>query len=803
VGRERELSTLLAALGDLQRGNGRALAVVGQPGVGKSRLIHEFLGALPAGWRVLRAVAMPQSRGTPFHLVTEILRAWIGAGPSDHPERLARLVAAALAAQMAERPADAAAVRFLLDIDAGDGSWEEIEAAQRRRRVQEVLANILRGEAQRAPLIVVVEDLHWADPFSLAALDALALGPAGTPLMLLATTRPETRPAWSRQPHAALLLEPLSPANAEQLLHRLLGPAEGLAPLRAQILARAEGTPLFLEEITRSLIESGTVDEAVTANAAGATVAAVTIPASVHSILAARIDRLPPPRRRVLQIAAVTGRHISPRLIAAVSGHDEATLAEELRQLQLAEFVHATELPTGTQYVFKHALTQAEAYDSLLLSQRRTLHSRVLAAMQTLFADRLDWMAEELAGHALAGEVWPEAVRHALRAGERANRRSAWHPAISFLEHAIAALEHLPSEPSTIAQAIEARLQLRVAVVAIGDVPRMLTCLDEARDLTDATGDALGAALIDIRRCIGLSMLGEIEAAIPPGEAALAVARAAADAAGVVAASFALGQVHYISGDFRTARAVLQDSLEIARTTPLSRIAGGPGTPALLLMTCLARSLCALGDMEQARDLAEEALARAEQIHRSFDRAEAQQALGVIHLAAGRPAEAVAVLVPALDLARANEHWLLMPMIALALGPAYAATGSAAAGAVLLEEAIRRAAQHGLVAVGAQCRLALASLQAETSTAGLHSTVEDLLTLSRRHRLRALEAQACRLMARLHADEPAVACALLAAAEAVAEAGAPDTPDLAASPDGAASRPAVAGSPATVLVVQQ
>jgi len=372
--------------------------------------------------------------------------------------------------------------------------------------------------------------------------------------------------------------------------------------------------------------------------------------------------------------------------------------------------------------------------------------------MQQRYADRLDGLAEEFARHAIAAEVWPETVRHALRAGRRANSRSAWQAAIGFLEQVVAALAHLPRTPETIAQAIAARLELRIAVVAIGDVPRMMNCLDEAKALTEEAGDTAGAALIDIRRCMGLSMLGEIAQAVEAGERALVAAQATGHAQTQVAASFALGQALYWAGALRRTRSVLEASLEPAREGARHPITGGPGNPPLLLMTCLARTLCLLGDKPRALALAHEAGHHGAALQRSFDRAEAAAAIGTVELASGRVDAAIAVLEAGLELARANEHWLVVPMIALALGPAYAAAGDWTRGAALLEQAIRRCARHGLVTMGAQCRFSLLSMHESVSSPGLHEAAADLHGLARRHGFRFLEEQARGLLRRLSGE---------------------------------------------------
>ena len=277
-------------------------------------------------------------------------------------------------------------------------------------------------------------------------------------------------------------------------MQELIGGSDELAPLRAHIIARADGTPFFLEEFARSLHDLGAI-------AGGAPrLTNIVIPASVQSILAARIDRLSPLHRRILQIAAVIGRDVPLPLLAAIADMHELTLAQEIAALRAAGFLVEVNLRTGIVHSFSHALTQAVAYDTLLRSDRRGLHERVLRAMETQSPGQRDSAVDDLVHHAVLAEAWPEAARYALAAGERASRRSALTEAKAYLETAIAALSQQPASVATMTQGIDARLSLRGVLASMNDTSGIQEYLKEADNLAELAGDRL-----NLPACISLA----------------------------------------------------------------------------------------------------------------------------------------------------------------------------------------------------------------------------------------------------------------------------------------------------------
>jgi class 3 adenylate cyclase/tetratricopeptide (TPR) repeat protein len=789
VGREAELTQIGLALRRARLRRGQAVAIVADAGVGKSRLVHELLRSLPAGaWGVLRVAATPQSTAVPYHLGLELLRAVTGAGPDDSTAEVAARLLPAINAQSGELATQAAHIDAtpllgLLDRPVDEPGWNDLDPAARRRRLVHALRQLVLREAGFRPLILVVDDYHWLDAPSCTVLQDIVDAMGAVRMIVLVTTRPERRPGWREAAWQSAFpgggdrmeieLQPLPPANADALLCELLSPSDALAPLRARIIARAGGTPFFLEELARSLIESGAIanGEAPTGD--------IAIPASVQAILAARIDRLPQARRRILQVAAVVGRDVPlPLLAAAASDTPQAVLGEHLAALRAAGFLTEIEMPSGIAHSFRHALTQAVAYDSLLRSHRKELHGRVLAAMEKLYAERLDEFIEPLAQHAIRAEAWPEAARYALAAGERANRRSAWQEAAAFLEDTIAALGHLPRNADTVARGIEARLRLRAVLAPLADIAKMLRSLDEARALAEEAGDRLALAGVNISRGAMLAHWGDLPTAIAVSRMALETMRATGNSIGIVGAAFALGQALWYHGAFAEAANVLTANIAHARGD--HRLEGSAittGTASAIYFCCLASIHAATGDGAAATAAILDARAIADATRRPFDLLVTDLYEGPLHLAANDTASAIAVLERALANARANDIPVHIPFIARVLGRAYSFAGRFEEARLLLSDAAAYAERHGLAGMKLLCgpprAMALASGERADLDAARATALATLEEATARGLRPTIVHAHCALahIAQLADDTEAARAALQAAAEGAAALG--------------------------------
>ena len=296
------------------------------------------------------------------------------------------------------------ALLSLLDALPEDSPFLTLDPPQRRQRTLEALKRVLLRESQVQPLLLVFEDLHWIDTETQALLDRLVESVPTARLLLLVNYRPEYQHGWSsKTSYTQLRLDPLSPVSADELLQALLGDDPSLVPLKRLLIARTEGNPFFLEESVRTLVETGVLVGERGAYHLAQALPTIQVPATVQAVLAARIDRLPPADKRLLQTAAVIGTEVPLPLLQAIAELPEDALHRSLAHLQAAEFLYETRLFPEHEYTFKHALTHEVAYGSLLQERRRALHAQIMAALERLAADRLTEEVERLAYHARAG----------------------------------------------------------------------------------------------------------------------------------------------------------------------------------------------------------------------------------------------------------------------------------------------------------------------------------------------------------------------------------------------------------------
>ncbi|HEU4438174.1 MAG TPA: adenylate/guanylate cyclase domain-containing protein, partial [Methylomirabilota bacterium] len=379
VGRDREMDQLRRALEQAQGGHGQLVAVLGEPGVGKSRLYWEFMHShRMQGWRLLESGAVSYGRATAYLSIVDLLRAYFQIGARDDTRAIReKVIGKVLSLDRALEPA-LSPLLALLDVPVEDEAWIRLDPAQRRRRTMEAVSALLFRESQVQPLLLLVEDLHWSDAETEALLGSLVESLPTARILLLVNYRPEYEHGWGHKSYyRQLRIEPLPAESAEDLLTSLLGSGADLDALKRTLIARTEGNPLFLEESVQALVETKALVGERGAYRLAHDDFAVHVPTTVEAILAARIDRLSPELKRLLQAAAVIGKDVPFALLLAVAELGEDELRRGLGELQAAEFLYETSLFPELEYTFKHALTLEVAYQSLLRERRRMLHTGV------------------------------------------------------------------------------------------------------------------------------------------------------------------------------------------------------------------------------------------------------------------------------------------------------------------------------------------------------------------------------------------------------------------------------------------
>jgi class 3 adenylate cyclase len=522
VGRQMELEALQQALARAATGHGQVAAIVGEAGVGKSRLVYEFVHSHHlTGWRVLESASVSYGKATPYFPVLDLLKRYVHVEESDDLRTIRAKVTGQVLA-LDEALQDVIPVLLsLLDALPDDSPFLKLEPPQRRQRILEALKHLLLRESQVQPLLLVFEDLHWIDAETQALLDSLVESLPMARLLLLVNYRPEYQHAWgSKTSYTQLRLDPLPPASADELLQALVGDAPSLAPLTRLLIARTEGNPFFLEESVRTLVETGALVGEPGAYRLAQALPTIQVPATVQAVLAARIDRLSPEDKRLLQTAAVIGHEVPFPLLQAIGEVPEEALHRGLDHLQAAELFYETRLFPEREYTFKHALTHEVAYGGLLQERRRVLHGRIVEVLEALAAERLAEQVDRLAHHALRGEVWDKAVTYCQQAGARTWDRAAFREAVAAFEQALQALAHLPESGDTRVLALELRLALVRPLSALGEHGRQLALLGEAEALARVLDDRarLGRVLATIAHM--LTVTGDPDGAIAVGRQA-------------------------------------------------------------------------------------------------------------------------------------------------------------------------------------------------------------------------------------------------------------------------------------------
>ncbi len=426
-------------------------------------------------------------------------------------------------------------------------------------------------------------------------------------------------------------LDALPSETAEELLQVLLGSDPSLEPLKRLLIGRTEGNPFFLEESVRTLVETTVLEGAPGAYRLTRAPAGLQIPATAQAIVAARIDRLDPEDKRLLQAASVIGKDVSLALLEAIVHMPESGLRQSLARLQAAEFLYETRLFPEVEYTFKHALTHEVTYGGLLQERRQMLHAQVAGAIERTSAERLGEQTERLAHHALRGALWEKAFGYLRQSGARARAHSAYREAVPLLEQALEVLRRLPETETTIDQAIEARMELRASLFVLNEHGRVRQLLGEAAALAEKRGDHRRLGRIFATVAISHVVEGDHQAALDAAQRAHIVGDDAKDSRLLAVANEHLGLAHCMLGNYQLGVERLRAALVFLRDVPLHEHFGRASHPSVAPRRFLAWCLAECGDFVEARAVAEEALTIAKTAGHEFSRVLALEALGHVH----------------------------------------------------------------------------------------------------------------------------------------------------------------------------
>jgi class 3 adenylate cyclase/tetratricopeptide (TPR) repeat protein len=635
IGREAEMDQLRAALERARSGHGQVVAVVGEPGVGKSRLMLELVHShRTRDWLVLESSAVSYGKTASLMPVVELMRSYLGVEDGDDGRRVReRLTGKLLTLDEAFRP-ELPALQALLGLPADDAAWVKLGAEQQRQRVLDAVRRVLLRESQAQPLLLVLEDLQWIDADTQAFLESLVESLPSYRLLLLVNYRPEHRHGWGGKTYyGQVRLDPLPPASADALVEVLLGADPELTSLRSLLIARAQGNPFFLEESVRALAETGVFAGERGAYRLARAAPVVQLPGTVQAILAARIDRLPPEEKSLLQSASVVGKDVPLAQLRAISGLAEDVLARGLTHLQSAEFIYEARLFPEVEFTFKHALTHEVAYASLLHERQRALHAQIVDAIEGLYPNALAEHRDRLVHHAFRGGLWSKAVTYLRDLGEVASR-------------------------------------------------------EEIDDVMGKGPESPGQ----------LWWMGEHERALRAAERDLSVSTSFGNFGMRVVSICRLAQANHALGNYGRGVELLRQVVAALDGDLARESFGMSAFASVWARSWLAWSLAEMGEFDEAIAVGEESMEIATANHHASSRLHALFGCGHVSVIQGRPDRAIPALEQGLVLARLESIPFHVPFIAEPLSAAYLLAGRIDAAVTMLEQTVERAASMRLAA---------------------------------------------------------------------------------------------------------
>ena len=663
VNRSHEIALLRHAAADIGAG-GRTVCVTGDPGMGKSRLVHEFVQELEIeGWRLIEAECSPNLQGAPFAALKGLLRSILGTADAQPPD-----VADARAGlpQILRSALDAA-----LDLPIADEQWEKLEPQSRGRAICDASCALVENLARQQRTALLIEDLHWVDRASDVVMAALAsLQIPG--LLVLITSRPNEIPDWVERCNTErLALRPLDESSGRAMLDAILGPSSSTFDLKSRIIRHTANVPLFVEEVCRGFKESGILQGQWGNLALAQPVEELGIPTSIQGVIAVRLDRLPRAERALMQIAAALGRRSTVVTLREVAALPEAVLQRALAVLDRAELlVRAADGVSGDTLEFPHDMVRQVTYNSMVERTRERVHTRILSALESDETWREE--ADKLCYHATRAKDWAKALTYGRSVARKCVARSAFADATSHFEIAMDALDRTPISRERETEAIDLRIEARMAYMGSGRVTDWLDLGQEAERRANAIDDIERKVAAMTVRSAAQNFYDTPVEAVATGEQVVGLAERWGNLGWLNLAEYGLGQAYFIAGRYREAEQTIGRAC--ARLMgPEASAPIGTTVQYLLLMCCMMKSLThtTLGEIDTADQFQRRAQQIADESQRPFDRVAAAYSGGILLLGRGEPAAAAVILEEAFELAQQHGVRLFVPLTACQLGMAY------------------------------------------------------------------------------------------------------------------------------------
>jgi class 3 adenylate cyclase/tetratricopeptide (TPR) repeat protein len=637
IGRRNEIETLITSYEKALTGSGQVVGIIGEAGVGKSRLIYELRNRLTDDHLYLEGRCLQYGGSIPFLPLLDILRSLFVIQEGDPGEIIKKRMTEIIEGFDEKLLGAFPAFQDILCPPSDDETWHNLEPKEKRNRTFEAIRDLLIRSSQSRPLVLVLDDLHWIDKTSEEFLDYFIGWLTNTRILMLLIYRPEyTHPWASRSYYDQIRLDQLSSVTSAELIHSILPGKEIVPEITNLILNRAAGNPLFMEELTKTLLENGSIRKTDQKYILSVSPSEVHVPDTVQGIIAARMDRLEDHIKRTMQVASVIGRDFAYRILQTITGAEEE-LKSYLLSLQNLEFIYEKSLFPELEYIFRHALTQEVAYSSILLRKRKELHELIGRAIEQIYGERLEELLETLAYHYSRSDNFEKAYHYTRLSGDKAiGKHSAWE-ALGCYKEALKALNDFPDSGEKQKSQMEILHLILVPIIILGFPEESLSILEEGATLAKELGDT--KSLMRFYGNMGLyySRMGNHAEGKRCAEKAFNGAEEIHDIDAMAQSGPDLSISYSAEGDYENANDVaLRVTRAIEKTGRQIETFGGPTNIYSVLSGMRGANLARLGHFEEARVICEKALSEAVKINRPITLGLCENYVGMIHSTRGQ-----------------------------------------------------------------------------------------------------------------------------------------------------------------------
>ena len=641
IGRERPLKKLkIKRLSSLS--NGCTHAICSEPGVGKSRLLQEFLGQIKIDHhQSIITGCSPYHSGTNLALFATLLRAWLSVNESDDQKTIAQKLRDRVTLLSPQVSVYLPALHYILDLPIENKQWNSLEPAQKQNQSLEAILALFAALAKVKPLVLLIEDLHWVDPASEALINRLIGWIDNHRIFLVLSFRPE----FTRLNQVETeFLDTLSEVESGRFLEYLFDKNQLPFSLRDAIIHRCGGNPLFIEEMIHHLADLKLIQGEKGNYKTELEALPGSLPLTIKAVISARIGRRSATARHCLRIAAVVGQRFSKQLITNVYPGQEALVAEALDELLNANLILDSEQNSADEFVFRHATVHNVALNEIAQDQRQEINSQLVQGIESLYCDRIDEFIFQLAEHAYLGQEWEKASAYCLRACSHAISRSSHRQAVIFLDHGLEALRHLPVSNASMGQRIDFLAVGMNALIPLGEQERLVKDLQEARKICLTLNEPKRTCAILCQLTNALWMVGRHDDALAMAEDALVSAKETHLKPLLVAAKYNMGMALHARGDFKQCAQIQEELVKTLSGDLEVKRLGWTGYPSVFARTFLGNSLLELGQLEAAHEVITRGVELADGANHPYSQAMIKDTYGYYLLLTGNASAASVVL---------------------------------------------------------------------------------------------------------------------------------------------------------------